>query len=236
MNKRTLETIHIGDNIGYYYDSIKDLRNRVKYKMKTNIILPRGSEMIGRIYEEYLDFLPAKDKLLIDVGAQYADYSIIANKIYGAKVIAFEPLQDNYNKAMRYIHLNKARVKLIQSAMSDVEHEEKMNWEGNMLKVVSTGKKEEIIVFHTLDSYHLQPDLLKIDVEGFEISVLKGALKTITEFKPRIIIETHSSDLEKQAKDLLSSLGYSTPREGRRVKGVGFMDTVVNLFFKPEQI
>jgi len=143
-------------------------------------------------------------------------------------------LQDNYNKALRYIKLNKANVKLIKSAMSDVEYEEKMNWEGNMLKAVSTGTKQEIIVFHKLDSYNLQPDLLKIDVEGFEISVLKGALKTITEFKPRIIIETHSSDLEKQANELIRSFGYLKPKEGRRIKGLGFMDTIVNLFFKPE--
>ena len=31
-------------------------------------------------------------------------------------------------------------------------------------------------------------------------------LKTITEFKPRIIIETHSSDLEKHTKEILKSI------------------------------
>lgn len=232
MNIKTIETIHIGNRIGYYYDSLKDLKNRVKYKIKTNVILPARTEMIGRIYEEYSDFLPSKDKLLIDIGAQYADYSIIANKIYGAKVIAFEPLMVNYEKAIKYIKLNKANVNLIKSAISDREYEEEMNWEGTMLKSVAGGIKKEIIVFHTLDSYNLQPDLLKIDVEGFEISVLKGALKTITEFKPRIIIETHSSDLEKHTKEILKSLGYIEPKEGRRINGIGFMDTVVNLFFK----
>ena len=227
-----IKTIHIGNKIGYYYDSLKDLRKRVKYKIENNIILPARTEMIGRIYEEYSDFLPSKDKLLIDIGAQYADYSIIANKIYGAKVIAFEPLMVNYEKAIKYIKLNKANVNLIKSAISDREYEEEMNWEGTMLKSVSGGIKKEIIVFHTLDSYNLQPDLLKIDVEGFEISVLKGGLKTIEEFKPRIIIEAHSSELEKQTKEILKSLGYLEPKEGRRIKGIGFMDTVVNLFFK----
>ena len=121
MNIKTIETIHIGNRIGYYYDSLKDLKNRVKYKIKTNVILPARTEMIGKIYEEYSDFLPLKDKLLIDIGAQYADYSIIANKIYGAKVVAFEPLMVNYEKAIKYIKLNKAVVNLIKHAISDRE-------------------------------------------------------------------------------------------------------------------
>ena len=70
----------------------------------------------------------------------------------------------------------------------------------------------------TLDSYSFKRvDLLKIDVEGFELDVLLGAENTIRQFKPRIIIETHSKELRKKCHAFLSSLGYSLKVEGRTV-------------------
>jgi len=35
-------------------------------------------------------------------------------------------------------------------------------------------------------------DLSKIDVEGNDVDVTKGAVNTITRFKPKIVLETHS--------------------------------------------
>ena len=50
-----------------------------------------------------------------------------------------------------------------------------------------------------LDSYSFKrADLLKIDVEGFEMDVILGAENTIRQFKPRIIIETLSKELRKK--------------------------------------
>ncbi len=41
----------------------------------------------------------------------------------------------------------------------------------------------------TIDSLNLDPDLLQLDVEGFEENALKGAKKTIMRARPIIIIE-----------------------------------------------
>ncbi len=52
-------------------------------------------------------------------------------------------------------------------------------------------------------------DLIKIDVEGAESEVLKGALKTLKKFHPQIIFEAWSKeDLEKSEK-ILKALNYS---------------------------
>jgi len=69
-------------------------------------------------------------------------------------------------------------------------------------------------------------------VEGFEMDVLEGAENTIRQFKPRIIIETHSKDLRKRCHAFLSSLGYSLQVEGRTVTSkMPGMDRVTNLFY-----
>ena len=43
-----------------------------------------------------------------------------------------------------------------------------------------------------LDSLNLKRlDVFKIDTEGYELPVLNGVMRTIAEFKPKIIIEVH---------------------------------------------
>ena len=41
----------------------------------------------------------------------------------------------------------------------------------------------------TIDSLNLNPDLIQLDVEGFEENALKGAFDTIMRSRPIIIIE-----------------------------------------------
>ncbi len=227
--------IHIGNQLGYYFDYLQGLPDRIIYKVKNNVILPTNSEMFEKVYELYPEFLPSKDKLLVDVGAQYADYSILANKKYGARVVAFEPLSENYNKAMELITKNKADINLYQTALSDDTYIETIHYNGDMLFVDKNGIKSQQIKFITLDSLYLEPDILKIDVEGYEMHVLRGAIDTIREYHPRIIIETHSAQLEGQVRNFLKRNHYSEPKEGRRSNGNNWMNTVVNLFFMPEK-
>ncbi len=53
------------------------------------------------------------------------------------------------------------------------------------------------------------PDVLKIDVEGSEMLVLRGARNTIEDKKPIIILAVHSDDLEEQCRRFLEPLGYT---------------------------
>ena len=83
-----------------------------------------------------------------------------------------------------------------------------------------------------VDDLHLESiDIMKIDVEGFEIDVLRGAGKTIKEHKPKIILETHSKDLKERSLKILKDLGYNLYHEGREVKPENsWMDSIQNLF------
>ena len=62
------------------------------------------------------------------------------------------------------------------------------------------------------DVYSGTPSFIKLDVEGHEINVLRGAVNIITKYKPAIIVEIH--DMETSDVDpYLKTLGYQDPIE-----------------------
>jgi FkbM family methyltransferase len=77
------------------------------------------------------------------------------------------------------------------------------------------GVTEEEVLFDSkhvkvvdLDSLGLSPFFMKIDVEGFEIEVLEGAIATIRNYMPVILIEIQSDRTYQRVKDFLGNLGY----------------------------
>ncbi len=54
--------------------------------------------------------------------------------------------------------------------------------------------KKITIDVKTLDSFHLQPDFIKMDVEGFEYQVLLGSSTTINDYRPILLIEGVAKD------------------------------------------
>jgi FkbM family methyltransferase len=58
----------------------------------------------------------------------------------------------------------------------------------------------------TFDSLDLRPDFIKIDVEGYELGVLEGMRRTLSEARPIIMAESNSNDEACWA--LLEGCGY----------------------------
>ena len=56
------------------------------------------------------------------------------------------------------------------------------------------------------DSLGLRPDIIKIDVEGYEHSVLEGMTETLEAARPILLLESNAND--KACKALLAPLGY----------------------------
>lgn len=69
----------------------------------------------------------------------------------------------------------------------------------------------------TLDSYcrlnNITPSIIKIDVEGHELKVINGGMKTLAASKPNLILECEAQqvgrDAVKETFDLLFSVGYN---------------------------
>jgi hypothetical protein len=65
----------------------------------------------------------------------------------------------------------------------------------------------------TLDDYVFlddaePPAVVKIDVEGAEALVLRGARRTIAQFRPVLLVATHGPDVHSEAIGLLRTYGY----------------------------
>jgi hypothetical protein len=62
---------------------------------------------------------------------------------------------------------------------------------------------------HTLDSYSLDCGFMKIDVEGYELEVLRGAVQTIERCKPIMYIEDDRQNKSSALRTFIRELGYS---------------------------
>lgn len=229
-----------GNNIIYCDSSepIKWLINRVKkeYCIKVSAktrFLAIKEVYIDREYTKFPDFVPNPSDVVIDVGAETGDYTILCSKYYGAeKVYAFEPNKTSYEVLINNITINECRnVKTFLLGLSSYDGVGHPYFNGDSV-TWENGKRDISISVKKLDSLGLtKVNLLKVDVEGNEVEVLKGGKNIINKFKPKIIIETHSKTLEEQVIQLLDDMNYRIKHKGRVVideKG----NKVVNLFFE----
>jgi FkbM family methyltransferase len=129
-----------------------------------------------------LHFLRQGD-LFADVGANIGSYTVLASGVVGCRTVAFEPDPVTASTLERNINLNNMaeRVELHISAVGeqngDVRFSIGLDTENHVLTDADpTGR---YVPMQTLDRALLDrrrvPDLIKIDVEGYEAEVLRGA-------------------------------------------------------------
>ena len=171
-----------------------------------NVIYERGVYELGTV-TVLQDFLKQGDTF-VDVGANIGWLSLVGAKKVGdkGKVLAFEPVPSTFkilNSNKDINHFNQ--IKLHQFALGNNEQEvtiypETENRGGASILNHQSDKGIEIEV-KRLDDLQLKSkvNVIKIDVEGFELDVLKGASDTIIKDKPKLIIE-HSIDRNNTAE------------------------------------
>ncbi|MDS0256807.1 FkbM family methyltransferase [Thermoplasmatales archaeon AK] len=158
---------------------------------------------VERIYD-IEGYTPRNKDVVIDVGANVGDTTIWWAMKFGAQVIAFEPMEETFNLLRRNVALNNGDISISKIAIGD-GNEISGSEEGTMLV---PGKDHKLKTVRLDDLKLERVDLLKIDVEGFELSVLRGAINTLATHKPRVIIETHSKELAKSCLGILTGIGY----------------------------
>lgn len=215
-------------------DGTKRLQiNKLGYKISPKSPSNMFDEvLLDKIYD-IEGFTPKSNDVVLDIGAWYGDSAIWWAKTFNAKVVAFEPLEDVYKEMLKNIILNKVskQVSAVNSAIGSLILGE-IN-QSHMLKI-PTNPLVEYFPSKNLDAFSFdRVDLIKIDVEGFEMDVLVSAIETIKKFKPKIIIETHSKELRERCETFLHYLGYELQFEGnKRMSGEEGFDEVANLFLE----
>jgi FkbM family methyltransferase len=160
--------------------------------------------------------LIAKDSVFYDIGANVGFYTLLASVVTGSEgiVYAFEPLPRNLVYLHRHVDMNRLpNVAVFDCALGDTNGEVGF-WEGDSpseahIAVDAPLKVRMFTLDHVREAYQLKPpDVLKIDVEGAEAAVLRGAVNTLCEYSPVIVLATHGADVHQTCVELLAEYGY----------------------------
>lgn len=158
----------------------------------------------------YCDY---KDKTIIDVGAQTGDSVLYFSYCGARKIYAFEPLIDNFRILENNVYMNKINCDCYNVGLGNFTGSIKVENSSRMARPLTRGSSEnEIIKISRLDEYNIIADVLKIDVEGFEMEVLKGGLNTV-KTAMIVIVETHSKELQVEVARFLLGLGFRRKRK-----------------------
>lgn len=157
---------------------------------------------------------------ILDIGANIG-YNSLMFSDYGP-VYAFEPV---FHKLVTLnVENNKLKhpIHVIPNALSDkketvdmyfpnvVEKTGLRNYGGTSMYGSKENENIHVECYKLDDIYTGIPSVIKIDVEGHELQVLKGAEYVIKKFMPTILIELFDFENNEAAK-YLKSLGYDDP-------------------------
>lgn len=152
--------------------------------------------------------------MVVDAGANFGHYALTAANIVGSEghVIAFEPHPETYDLLkVNAALLSTSNLHTIQAGLDNQNGELTLyadagnpgghsffEWNIRQSKGVKT-----IVPVYALDKFLEQEipgkrlDVLKMDVQGFEMNLLKGAIYTITSHKPSVLCEVTPNALKR---------------------------------------
>src|ERR1700692_2211715 len=132
----------------------------------------------------------------IDVGASEGMYTLyFLAKTPAVRVFAFEPSADGVHQLKSNLALNglgeSPRVEIVPKSVGAYATEQQTTLD-------SLGERID------------QPCLVKVDIDGGEVSLLDGARSLLYSSETRWIIEVHSTALQKKCLEILQAANYRT--------------------------
>ena len=192
------------------------------------MIYNRNDMYVGESLRRYGEFSPGEselfrkilqpDMLVVEIGANIGAHTVELSQLVGVRgtVVAFEPQRVVFQTLCANIALNNcANVYTYQSAVGDhvgtikvpfLPPDQFNNFGGLSLRGTEAG---DDVPLTTLDALNLPTcHLLKIDVEGMEVEVLRGAADTIARCRPVIYAEDDRVERSAELVQLLTDYRY----------------------------
>jgi FkbM family methyltransferase len=195
------------------------------------------ARLIPEEYEpEVLDLLKrtiTPGAVVLDVGANVGVSAMMMARWCGPEghIYAFEPSPNPIQLLTEHLRMNglSDRVTVCPSALSDAEGTTTFYASGisgkSALSGANIGQSSEQVHVSvtTIDAYcrakNIKPSLIKIDVEGFEFSVLNGARDTLRDARPSILVELHPMNWP--------ALGIDVGWAAEQLRGLNYKATAV---------
>jgi FkbM family methyltransferase len=179
---------------------------------------------------------------VLDIGAHHGYYTLLASRRVGSRgrVVAFEPSPRERSRLNLHLRLNRCKNVSVEScALGDADSEEELFLASRAESGLNSLRRPDVsgattrvsVAVQRLDDVLLKQrigsvDFVKLDVEGAELSVLKGARELLTK-RPRPVILAEVQDVRTtpwgyEAKEIvrfLSDLDYRwyAPAAGGRL-------------------
>jgi len=183
--------------------------------------------------QEALQQALGPNKVMYDVGAYIGFHALPAARL-GAQVIAFEPDPESAARLRAHVYRNglEHSVRTIEAAVWSnagasipfrrglPRSQGGVCWKDRR-PVLATGELTQVAAVR-LDDFVADggpaPHVIKIDVEGAESEVLKGAAGILQVHRPVLFIEVHTASENTAVNRILGDAGYSArwdiPAEG----------------------
>ncbi|MCT8992270.1 FkbM family methyltransferase [Chelativorans sp. SCAU2101] len=209
---------------------IDDFRGRSKFICDLGEHI--GSQLFfrGQYSEAELDTLERilkKEFVFVDIGANQGVFTVCAaGMLTEGKVYAFEPVSHLRKRLEENLQVNNyGNVIIFDCGLSDISGQKVPIFESDTLFDDGTNNAglpslfregpgyrtiEEILLLR-LDDFTEQigpVDVIKIDVEGAELAVLRGGESTISKYKPYIIFEANASALRAAGENIDTLFAY----------------------------
>jgi FkbM family methyltransferase len=189
----------------------------------------------------------------IDVGAHIGWYSCVAATVFpDITVFAFEMDEETASQLTENVRLNGCEnVEVQRLAVSDHEGvvaygcPDDRPFSENRIdpRDAADSAKVGCVTLDAFTNQHgLEPDVLKIDVEGAELQVLRGMTDVISRFSPTIFVEVHPENMPlfnsspRDVEEFLKTRGYEVSAVSHKLKPDATSNQPTMLIARPRSV
>ena len=196
-----IDNININNKDYYVFDlSLINIPLKLYYPNKNEIF----SDFILEQYRYKNKVIVTKGDYVIDAGAFMGDTALYFANLVGkqGRVYSFEFIDDNLDMFYKNIELNKSLkdiIHIIKNPLYSKSNEEliiNMNGPASRIDKSNSDNDASKFISMSIDDFVFNNkiekiDFIKMDIEGAELDALKGAEKTILQFRPKLAISVY---------------------------------------------